>query len=434
MTETSSPWPKPARAWLMVGVLTLAYTVSFVDRTIISLLVEPIKADLNLSDTQLSLLQGLAFGVFYAVMGLPFGWLVDRAPRKWIIVVGATVWCLSTAACGLATSFWTLFLGRIGVGAGEASLSPAAVSMIGDSFPPTQRSLPLGVYVGASSIGAGLALICGGTVISAVAQAPFVTLPIVGQVRSWQAAFLIVGLAGLIVVALVALLGEPARRSDTPAQSAPPEMNVWRHFRTWPRFFICQYTAVALYCAMAYGLLAWIPAFFIRRFEWTAGETGLKYGLALLIAGGFGSVAGGWLASRARRRGQTTANIDVALPAMLLVAPLMIAGFLAPDAEISLAILTVALAVYTVPSGLAIGAIQDATPARLQGQSAAVYYLVIGVLGLTLGPLFVALLTDYVFSEPSDVGYSLAVVAGILAPTSALVMWLGRREFREAVL
>lgn len=433
MSTADSDWPKPGRAWLMVGVLTLAYTVSFIDRTIISLLVEPIKADLGLSDTQLSLLQGLAFGIFYAIMGLPFGWLVDRAPRKWIITAGATVWCLSTAACGLAGSFWHLFAGRIGVGAGEAALSPAAVSMIGDSFPPEKRSLPLGVYVGASSIGAGLALICGGAVIAAIANAPWVTLPIMGQVRSWQAAFIIVGLAGLAIVALVALLREPVRRSPPVARQETPHAGLWRHFLTWPRFFFCQYAAVALYCAMAYGLLAWIPAFFIRRFEWSAGETGLKYGLALLLAGGLGSVAGGWLASRARQAGRKTANVDVALPAMILVAPLMIAGFMAPSANLSLLILSVALAIYTVPSGLAIGAIQDATPPRLQGQTAAVYYLVIGVLGLTLGPLLVALLTDHVFSSPAEVGYSLCVVAGLLAPTSALIMFLGRRQFGRAI-
>ncbi|RZJ93583.1 MAG: MFS transporter [Brevundimonas sp.] len=430
--QDAAPWPTPWRAWSTVIVLMLAYTVSFVDRTIISLLVEPIKADLHLTDTQLSLLQGLAFSLFYTTMGLPFGWLIDRVSRKWVIVFGATVWCVSTAACGLAGHFWHLFLGRIGVGAGEACLSPAAVSMIGDNFPPEKRSLPLGFYVGASSIGSGLALVCGGAVIHAVANNPSIALPLVGEVRSWQAAFLIVGLAGLVVVGLVALLREPIRRRP-PGEASEPAHTVIRHFRRHPMFYVCQYLAVGLYCAMAYGLLAWIPAYFIRKFEWSAADTGLRYGLVLLIAGGVGSIAGGWIANRVRATGRRTANVDVAWPAMMMVAPLMVVAFTAPNAWMALGVLSVAVVIYTVPSGLAIGAIQDASPASLHGRTAAVYYLVIGLLGLTVGPLLVALLTDYVFQKPEDVGLSLAVIAAVLAPTSAVIMLLGRKAFDRAL-
>ena len=212
MTTLNDVSPSLPRAWATVLVLTLAYTVSFVDRMIISLLVEPIRLELGLTDTQLSLLQGLAFSIFYSAMTLPFGWLADRASRKWIVAAASAVWCLSTAACGLAGSFWQLFLARIGVGAGEAPLSPAAISMIGDCFPPEERSLPLGVYVSAASAGSGLALICGGAVIQVVARSPVVELPVFGAVRSWQATFIIVGLSGLIVPLLAAALSEPKRR------------------------------------------------------------------------------------------------------------------------------------------------------------------------------------------------------------------------------
>ncbi|MCS0503261.1 MFS transporter [Ancylobacter mangrovi] len=425
--------PSRARAWTMVLLLTLAYTVSFVDRMVISLLVEPIKADLALSDTELSLLQGLAFSIFYSTMGLPFGWLVDRASRKWIVVAGATAWCLSTVACGLAGSFGRLFLARVGVGAGEASLSPAAVSMIGDSFPPERRSLPLGVYVGAASIGSGLALIGGGAVIRAVEQAPQIELPLFGIVRSWQATFIIVGLAGLIVPLLMAILREPARRAEPQFADRPQTVTLLGCLAAHRRFFACQYGAIALYGAIAFGLLAWIPAFFIRRFGWSAAETGLKFGLVLLVAGVLGSFAGGALASRARGRGLATANIDIALPAIVLVAPLAVAGFLAPQAGTALAFLALAWACYSLPVGLLIGAIQDVAPPRLHGRTAAVYYLVIGVLGLTFGPLLVALLTDHVFVRREEIGHSLAVVAGLLAPLSALVMFMGRGAYRRAL-
>ncbi|EWY36137.1 MFStransporter [Skermanella stibiiresistens SB22] len=434
MTPLNDVSPSLTRSWATVLVLTLAYTISFVDRMIISLLVEPIRLELGLSDTQLSLLQGLAFSIFYSAMMLPFGWLADSASRKWIVAAASAVWCLSTAACGLAGSFWQLFLARIGVGAGEAPLSPAAVSMIGDCFPPEKRSLPLGVYVSAASAGSGLALICGGAVIQVVARSPVVELPVFGAVRSWQATFIIVGLGGLIVPLLAAALSEPRRRVPAPTTGLHASgVTLVRCLSAHRRFFLCQYTAIALYCAVAFGLLAWTPAFFMRRFDWTAAETGLRFGSGILIAGGSGAIAGGALASWARGKGLATANIDIALPAMVLVGPLMLAGFQSPDADVALVLLAVGWAAYTVPNGLMIGAIQDVTPPRLQGQTAALYYLVIGVLGLTMGPLLVALLTDYVFLRPEDVGISLSVLAGLLGPFSAFVMFMGRSAFTAAV-
>jgi MFS family permease len=213
-----APWPKPARAWWTVIVLTFAYVVSFVDRTILSLLIEPIKADLALSDTQIALVQGIAFGLFYAAMGLPLGWLADRMSRRLLIGIGAGFWCLATAACGLAASFPQLFLARIGVGVGEAALSPAAMSMISDSFPKERRALPIGIYAGAAALGAGLALILGGSVIRLVSGASQVSLPLVGDVAAWQAAFILVGVFGLVLLPLMATVVEPLRRNDSAVQ------------------------------------------------------------------------------------------------------------------------------------------------------------------------------------------------------------------------
>ncbi|MGH8237396.1 MAG: MFS transporter, partial [Steroidobacteraceae bacterium] len=169
-TDTPLAWPPPARAWWTVAVLTFTYIISFVDRTILGLLIEPIKVELSLNDTQIGLVQGMAFGLFYAVMGLPLGWLADRTSRRGLIAVGAALWCAATAACGLASSFVQLFLARIAVGVGEAALSPAAMSIISDSFPKERRAVPIGVYAAAAALGAGLALIVGGTVIQLVSN------------------------------------------------------------------------------------------------------------------------------------------------------------------------------------------------------------------------------------------------------------------------
>lgn len=416
----------------MVAVLTLAYTVSFVDRLVISLLVDPIKSDLHLTDTRLALLQGLAFSVFYSTMGLPFGWLADRMSRKWLVVAGSTAWCLATAACGLATSFHALFVARLGVGAGEATLSPSAVSMIGDSFSGEDRPLALGLFAGAASIGSGFALLFGGAIMAAVSASPIMDLPLVGPVRSWQATFVIVGLAGLIVPVLMALLREPPRHRPIPHGTSHSE-SLLACLAAHRRFFLCHYSAVALYGAIAFGLLAWLPAFFIRRFAWTAAESGLKLGIVLMVAGVLGSLVGGVLAAMARRRGIITANIDAAIPAILLVAPLAAAGFSSSNPALALALIGAAWALYSLPVGLLVGAIQDVAPPHLRGQTAALYYLVIGVIGVTLGPLVVALLTDHVFRRPEAVGTSLAILAAILAPSAAFLLAIGRRGFRLAL-
>ncbi len=174
------PWPNPKYAWYVVVVLTLANTVSFIDRQILSLLVEPIRADLGLSDTQISILQGFAFVIFYSVMGLPIARLADSKNRKWVIMIGVTVWSAMTAACGLARSFGMLFLARMGVGVGEATLSPSAHSMMSDYFPPEKLSFPMGVFVAGVTTGMGIALIAGAAVIDAIEAWGTLTLPGVG--------------------------------------------------------------------------------------------------------------------------------------------------------------------------------------------------------------------------------------------------------------
>ena len=206
MQVASGPlaWPSAARAWWTVAVLTLTYIVSFVDRTILGLLIEPIKTDLALTDTQIGLVQGLAFGLFYAVMGLPLGWLADRISRRGLIAIGAALWCAATAACGLASTFVQLFAARIGVGIGEAALSPAAMSMISDSFPKERRAVPIGVYAAAAAVGAGFALIVGGSVIQLVSHHDALVLPGIGEVARWQAAFIVVGLGGLVLLPFLA--------------------------------------------------------------------------------------------------------------------------------------------------------------------------------------------------------------------------------------
>ncbi len=204
-------FPKPATAWTLTILLTLSYIVSFIDRQLLGLLVSPIKADLGISDLKMGLLLGLAFSLFYVTLGVPIGWLADRVNRRNLVIAGITLWCIMTAACGLSKSYGQLFLARVGVGVGEATLSPCALSLISDSFPPERRARAIGVYSIGVSVGGGLAYLLGGALVQAVADAPPIDWPVLGEIRPWQSAFIIIGLAGLVVALLLTMVPEPAR-------------------------------------------------------------------------------------------------------------------------------------------------------------------------------------------------------------------------------
>ena len=331
MTETAEPQFKAAPpvaspyAWYVVAVLILAYTVSFIDRQILTLLVGPIRTTLQISDFQISLLHGLAFALFYTTLGIPIGRIVDRRRRTTIMAVGIAVWSLMTALCGVARNFTQLFVARIGVGVGEAALSPAAYSMLGDYFPPNELPRALSLYTGAAHVGAGIALIAGGALI---ALAPPLDLPVIGRLEAWQTVFLCVGLPGLIVALWVLSLREPPRtglqKGDHPTLGAA--FGYMGARASAYGVLIAGYSVSGL---MWNGAVAWLPTYFMREFTWTAAEVGLNYGLAVMVSGVLGVVIGGAMASHLRKRGVLDANIWIGLVALAIAAPSGVAGTLA---------------------------------------------------------------------------------------------------------
>ncbi|MCS5575183.1 MAG: MFS transporter, partial [Pseudomonadales bacterium] len=237
-------YPPAGRAWYMVILLTALYMLSFLDRTIIVLLVEPIKADLGLTDTELSLLYGLAFAVFYTFLGIPIARLADRKSRRVIIMVGVSIWSLATAVCGLAKNFGQLFAARVSVGVGEASLSPAAYSMISDSFPTEQRAAAMSVYTMGLYLGVGFALILGGVVIDWVGEGTLTEVPVLGLLAPWQLTFMIVGLPGLLLALMMLTVTEPARRQSTAETSNISLTYAFKWFAVRWRFFIVFWLAL----------------------------------------------------------------------------------------------------------------------------------------------------------------------------------------------
>jgi MFS family permease len=426
-------WPTPGRAWWAVGVLTFAYIISFVDRTILSLLAQPIKVALSLNDTQMGLLAGPAFGLFYAVMGLPLGWVADRASRRGLIAVGAALWCAATAACGLAGTFVQLLLARVAVGVGEAALSPAAMSIMSDSFPKERRAAPIGVYAAAAAVGAGLAMIVGGSVVQLVSHRDAFVLPLIGEIARWQAAFVLVGVGGLILLPLLATILEPVRRNEIAVAGATGAARIDRFIRKHADFMVRHYLAVSFYSVVVYAVLFWVPTQFTRVYGWSLGETGLRYGLVLLLFGGAGTVLGGMLSAHLGKRGVAQPAIWITVAGMAVAGPLLAGAALAGDGWTSLMWYAPALLFMTLPGGTAIQVVQEAVPNRLRGQASAIYYLSTSIIGNSLGPPSVGLLTDYVYGDPLRIGSALAIVAIVIAPLTALLALSTRAPFARLV-
>jgi MFS family permease len=437
-SATNSQYPDPGYAWYVVVILTIAYVFSFLDRQILSLLVEPIRADLGISDTQMSLLQGLAFGIFYTVLGIPIGRLADKRSRRAIIATGVTIWCLMTAASGLAKNFAQLFAARIGIGVGEATLNPSAYSLISDYFPREKRARPVSFYNMGVSLGAGIAMVLGGQIIAWVFSRPALELPIVGQLFHWQSVFLMVGLPGLLVAALMFTVKEPERKdkialNDTVDDEIPVRDVVrflWQRRSTYGTLFI----GMSVVTILGYGYLSWMPTMFIRTWGWTIGEIAFAYGMVILIFGPLGVNAGGWLADRWYNRGRRAAHMRVTLIGALILVPASVLAPLMPTPELAVAMLIPATLGGAIPTATAGAALMMIVPNQMRAQTTAIYYFVINVLGLSIGPLMIALMTDRVFMDESMLRYSIAIVSGIAGAAALGFLFANIRHYRASVI
>lgn len=443
-TETND-WPSPLRSWLMLALLMLLYTSSFMDRQVIALLVGPLKEDLVLSDTQISLLQGFAFALFYTLLGVPIGRLADRASRKFIITIGATFWSLMTAACGLSSTYLQLFLARIGVGIGEATLSPAAYSMITDSFKPHRLGLAQSIYALGITIGSGVAFLVGGLVVEWAETAQPV-LPFLGEVRSWQFVFIVVGLPGIPLALLMLLVREPKRRgmlaktSDSEvAQTGTPANPDRLPIRETMRFiaarwqvFTAHFGGFALLAVLGLGYAAWFPTTMIRTHGLTPGEVGQMFGIITLVFASSGVIALGWYTDFLTRKGYTDAPMRAVLHTMFVLGPTAVLVPLMPTAEGAWSVLIFQAFFGSAWPGVAAAALQMITPNQFRAQVAAVYLLVLNLLGLGVGPTLYALVTDYVFGDPMLVRYSLALVAGACSLLALPLFIWGLPHFRKA--
>lgn len=436
LPQSQDPWPNPLYAWYVVGVLMLAYTNSFIDRQILSLLVEPIREDLGVTDTQISLLAGLAFSIFYTLMGVPLARLADQSHRRNIIAVGITSWSFMTALCGAAQNFWQLFLARIGVGVGEATLSPAAFSMISDYFPKHRLSRAISVYSMGVYFGVGLALMIGGLVIKLVSAAPPVELPIVGKVYSWQLTFFYVALLGLPILLLILTIREPLRRgraASTISKHGASFKDLRQFVRTNAWTVTWHFAAYSLIGIGIVTYLVWTPTLFIRTYGWDAPKVGLVYGGLTFVLGTAGVYAGGFVADWLHRRGRQDAILRATLYGGFAAIPFAVATPLMPNATLATLGLAFATFFLAFPQGLPAAALQVIAPNALRAQMTALYFLVGNLIALGFGPTLVALVTDYGFEDPQKLRYSMSVVCAIVIPLGLVAAYLSLKPYRESV-
>lgn len=424
------PGYRPAYAWYVTLVLLLAYTLSFVDRQILGLLVQPIKHDLGLSDAAFSIVHGLAFAVFYTFIGVFFGRIADRRNRRNLILLGVVVWILATAAGGYVTSFFTLFMARVFVGVGEASLSPAAYSMLADYFPPHRRARAMSVYTSGVYIGSATAFIVGGIVISATSQASEVVLPLLGSFRPWQAAFVLVALPGLLLIALLFTVREPARLEHKLAGAAPD----LSHLKHNARVYVSLFLANGVIAMITFGITAWLPATFIRQWGWTPGQIGPAYGAIVLTCGIGGMLLSGWLADRLAARGRGDMALTISLVATVILIGISLLFAFAPSPALALTAVALITFFLGMPVALAPSILQAVTPNRLRGQVTSIYLLLVNLIGLGLGPFLVAAGTDYVFDDEARVGLSLGLVCTLSALLGAVCLLVAARPYRALLL
>lgn len=418
-------------AWYAVAVLMIAYMVSMVDRIILTLLVDPIQRDLRINDTQFGLLHGFAFALLYALAGVPIARLADFAPRRWVIAVGIAVWSTMTALCATAHHYWQLLLFRLGVGVGEAALSPAGMSMLADLFPKHKLARAIAIYSSGGTIGTALAYIIGGYMLKLFPAETTLALPIVGDIRGWQVIFLILGLPGLLVALLALTMKEPVRRTPA-ARSASSGKALLAFMRSERKLIALHFTGFSCLYVLTFGFISWAPALLMRRYEADASTVGYALGLVSGLAGVAGGVSGGaftdWLVSR----GRDEAHVRVGFLAAILLLPATIALPFVAEFEMAIALLCIIVFLSHFWSSAATTGLQIITPSNLRAQITAIYIMCINLVGFGLGPVLIGFITDTVFRRPEAVGLSMAIVAGGVLPLVIVLLSLATKPFAVA--
>jgi MFS family permease len=427
-----------AYAWIVVVLLMIAYTLSFLDRQILALLVTDIKLDLNVTDTQIGLLQGLAFTIFYTTLGIPIARMADYRNRRNLISVGIMLWSAMTILCGYTRNFGSLFLVRMGVGVGEAALSPAAYSIITDYFPREHLSKALSVYAMGVYIGGGIAFLLGGYLVSALSTTDFSAIPILSGLAGWQLAFIFAGLPGIFVAMIIFLfVREPSRQLLQ--QASVPDGDEDRSIRAAIKYlsdnrgaYLPIYAGFSVHAIAMMAVFSWLPTQLIREFEFSVSEAGRLVGTCILFAGCAGAIAGGLICDRMLKAGRYDAPLILGLiSAAGISLSFLAANFFDVPMWLWASLAGSSFFFMGLIAGPAPAAIQFIAPQRFRAQLSAVFLFSVNFLGMTLGPLLPAMLSDSLFTGTGAIGQALTYVVIAAGVVSMLIFAAFRNDYRK---
>ena len=431
-----SDWPSPGRAWYALLILTIGLMVATIDRGILTLLVQPLRSHLGITDTQFAVLNGWAFVSVYALLGLPIARLADRGSRRLIIGTGMALWSLMTALCGFANSYAQFFAARAGVGAGESAYAPAVYSILQDSFRPEKLPRVFAIMAIGFSWGQSLGVILGASLLIVATGLTASPTPLFGGLAPWQAVLVLVALPGLLLALVMATVQEPRRRGLLPGSTSHvlPVRQVFAYFIANGRTYMPMFAAMGIKAMLSFGSGVWLPEMFRRTYQWPTTGTALWIGAIGLVVAPLGLLSGSWLAERYAKRGYDDANLRVLQIATLAVVPFSIAFPLVDSPELALGLWGMTFFCAMLGVGPANAALQVITPNQMRGQMRAAYQFVFNVIGFGAGPFIVALFTDRIFNDDGALRYSLASVAAIIGPLAAILTWYGMKSYATCVV
>jgi predicted MFS family arabinose efflux permease len=411
-------------------VLSSLYVLSFVDRFVLALLVAPLRSDLGLSDVQLGLLFGPAFGLFYAVLGLPLARFADRGNRRRLIVVGVLLWGIATTASGFANSFAWLVSLRVGLAIGESALTPAAYSLIGDLFPERRRTLAASIYSAVGQAGAYGSFIIGAAILHAVDSATAGGR--LSGLKSWQLVLVAVGVPSIAVAFVFLCTTREPPRNASRDKSAPPLREVVRYLGQHVRLYLGLFGGAGLLQAVSYSWNAWGPEYIRREFSWPIQHAGLAFGLSGLLATSAGTMIfpliTRWLASR----GRSDAIASTSTAGVIVGSLFAIAAILRTSPASFLILMAAALFCTAGATNNVIVALQIFAPDRMRATLVACLLLCITLLGLCLGPPLTALLATSISPQGHGLGAALGILTVAIAVPCTALFSISRASLRAA--
>ncbi len=436
-------WPVGrAYAWVVVFVLAISFSLSVIDRKFLGLVIEMIKVDLHLSDFMVGMLLGPSFAVFYIVMGVPFGWLADRGDRRLIMALGMTVWCLATSATGLAGGVLGIFAARLLVGIGEATLSPSAMSLLGDYFPPKYRARATSIYTAGALVGSGSGYLIGAPLITWVEHRGPIGLSYFDHLNTWQATMVVLGLPGLIISTLLFFLHEPRRGAARLRASQGPAMAVRKpgvSVKMAVGYMLKQWRGFALVIGgcSAMNVLGYLSLWFVPIFErtwgWSVQQFGVWIGVMTISNAVMGAVINGWIGDWSTARGRTNGPMIALILSAILSTPTYALFALMPSAPIAIAVLWVGQLGQAIQTAAGPTAVMQLSPDRIRGQAISWYYLICNISGLLLGPPAVGLLTDLLGGKHM-LKYTIFGVSAVFGVISILTFLWAAVHFHSASL